>query len=202
MLFSCVDRPWPRAVLNLVAYAHLVPVVDGGILIHAHCGRLRGAEWRAHLAAPGRACMECLGQYDPALVHAERSGLLDDPSYLTGLDDNNPLRRNEDVFPFSAAAAASETLHLLSAVIAPGGVADVGAHLYHFTTGTLDRITNGCRPGCPYTTLLTATGDTHGLTVTGDHAAATRARQNRRQISRRLTVRYGRLVDDLLWRFR
>jgi hypothetical protein len=56
------------------------------------------------------------------------------------------VRRNESVFPFSAATAATETRQMLSAVIAPGDVGDVGAHLYHFATATLDRLTEGRRP--------------------------------------------------------
>jgi hypothetical protein len=202
VLFSCVDRPWPRAVLNLAAYAHLVPVVDGGILVRRHRnGRLAGAEWRAHLAAPGRACLECLGQYDPAMVSVERAGLLDDPSYLADLDENHPIKRNENVFPFSAATAAAETLHLLSAVIAPSGIGDVGAHLYHFTTGTLDRRTTGCRPGCPYAEELLSAGDTHPFDVTGAHASAHTARADRLATARRPGLRLARKMDDIIWRF-
>jgi hypothetical protein len=204
VLFSCVDRPWPRAVLNLAAYAHLIPVVDGGILIDANAAgadrRMRGAEWRAHLAAPGRACLECLGQYDPALVQLERDGRLDDPSYLTDLPDNHPLRRNQNVFPFSAATAAAEVLQLLAAVVAPAGIADTGAHLYHFTTGTLDRITEGCAPDCPYGTWLLTRGDAHALTVTGPHTAAQAARASRAHAHRRWRNRLSRALDDLLWR--
>lgn len=201
VLFSCVDRPWPRAVLNMAAYAHLVPVVDGGILVRGRGGgQLAGAEWRAHLAAPGRACLECLGQYDPALVTVERAGLLDDPSYLAGLNEDHPVRRNENVFPFSAATAAGETLQLLSAVIAPGGVGDVGAHLYHFATGTLDRHTGGCLPGCPYSEALLALGDTHPFGITGEHPAAAAARAARRAAAKRPGTKLIRKLDDLLWR--
>lgn len=154
----------------------------------------------AHLAAPGRACLECLGQYDPALVAVERAGLLDDPTYLAGLGDEHPLHRNENVFPFSAATAANETLQLLTAVIRPGGIGDIGGHLYHFTTGTLEHITHGCNPNCPYTTVLTGLGDLHGLDVTDNHPAATAVRTDRRQRQQRPLIRLGRKLDEILWR--
>jgi hypothetical protein len=159
VLFSCVDRPWGRAVMNLVAYAHFIPVVDGGVLVDPGRNRMRGAEWRAHIGAPTRKCLECLGQYDPGLVQMERDGLLEDSSYMANLPSTHPLKRNENVFAFATAAASAQMMQLLSMVVAPAGIADTRAQLFHFATGRMDVDESTCQPNCLYSGSLLGRGD-------------------------------------------
>lgn len=185
VLFSCVDRPWPRYALNVASYAHLVPVIDGGVAVDIRGGdsaepNLRGAEWRAHLVAPGRKCLECLGQYDPADVNLERNGLLDDEHYINSLPYGHHLRARENVFAFSMACAAAELLELFRAVARPSGIPDVGATLTHWATATTDRDTSDCAPACPFSTILLAAGDSAPVDVTGAHLIAENARAARR----------------------
>ena len=190
VLFSCVDRPWPRSILNFIAYAHLIPVIDGGLYIRAKRdgAGLRHADWRAHVAAPTRRCLECLNQYDPGLVAADREGYLDDPSYITGLPEDHPFRHNENVFGFSMSAASFEVLQFLSLVIAPQGLSNHGAQRYRFVTSTLERDDALCKPGCLYPDLI-ARGDRSGMTVTGVHSQAERKRLARRKRSRQISIR-------------
>ncbi len=195
IIFSCVDRPAGRASLNALAYAHLIPVVDGGVIVDPGHNGMRGAEWRAHVAAPGRRCLECLGQYDPGLVQADRDGLLDDPSYLTHLPDDHPLRHGENVFAFSAAAAANQVLAALRMIVAPAGIADVGAQLFHFSSGTTELDERGCEPDCPYDSM-TATADGSGFPVPTRHLAAEAARAA--QTSGTLVTRAGRWLGAAL----
>ena len=177
VLFSCVDRPWPRSVLNFIALAHLIPVIDGGIAIERRfngAGVLR-ADWRAHTVTPTRRCMECLGQFDPGEVQADREGLFEDPGYIRNLPPDHPSRHNENVFAFAASVAAFEVLQFLSLVVPMPGRRHPGAQTYHFVPALLDKELGGCKPTC-YPHSLVGLGDQSGLVVTGPDSVAERHR--------------------------
>jgi ThiF family len=197
VLFCCVDKPLGRSVLNFIAYAHLIPVVDGGVRVEAkeRVG-LWQASWRAHTAAPGRRCLECLGQYDPGLVAADRGGLLDDPDYIAGLPEDHPARRGENVFVFSLGAPSLELLQMFLMAIGPRGFAVAGEQMYHFVPGIFDEPGfHPCRENCPYPNLI-ARGDSTGLLVTGRHTKAEEARKAR-AAARRARPRLQKVSDVL-----
>jgi threonine dehydrogenase-like Zn-dependent dehydrogenase len=180
-IIACVDRPRARSILNFIAYAHLIPVIDGGIRVDTNTrGALVGADWQAMTAGPLRPCLECLRQFNAGDVAAERDGYLDDPSYIRGLPRNHALRRNENVFGFSMSTASFQFLQFLALVVAPLGVANHGSQFYHFVPGIMDDPQFGtCEPECLYTTL-TAKGDRTGLVVTGRDMRAERMREEQR----------------------
>jgi molybdopterin-synthase adenylyltransferase len=196
VLFSCVDRPWPRAMLNLAAYGHLIPVVDGGILVRVREeGGMLSADWKTHVAAPGRRCLECLKQYEPGHVGVERDGLLDDPSYVEGLPLDHPLRANANVFPFSMSAAAFEVLHLISMVAAPNGVSDLGGLTYHAVPGMLRTDDHACEPTCVFSTQFLGAGDS-ATALVEQYQAAERERADRARRARSPSVRLRRAVSS------
>jgi hypothetical protein len=190
VLFSCVDRPWARYILNLIAYAHLIPVVDGGIAVHTKPnGDLRGADWQAHIACPTRRCLECLGQYDSGYIETERRGDLDNPSYIQSLARDHVLKRNENVFPFSSNLASLEVLQMLSMVIAPFEISDVGTQHFHFVPGIMDVEHLGiCHNYCLFPGL-TAKGDKCGYLATGEHPKAREIRQQQAASQKRILPR-------------
>lgn len=202
ILFSCVDRPWARAVLNFIAYAHLIPVIDGGILVGVKPnGKMRSADWKTHIASPDRRCLECLGQYDPGLVSVERDGYLDDPSYIAGLPTDHPIRRNENVFAFALAVASLEFLQMLMMVVAPGGVANAGEQAYHFVPGFMENPKfRSCEPNCLYPGFI-AKGERTGITVTAPHFVAADARA-RRAATTQKRGRWSRLWTKVASAFR
>jgi hypothetical protein len=169
VIFSCVDRPWARRVLNHIAYGHLIPVVDGGILVRVRREAFIGADWHVRTSGPSRRCLECWKAFDPSLVGIERDGLLDDPTYLAQLDKDHVLLRHENVFPFSLHVASLQVLQLQALLLGP--VHDIGDQNYHAATGTMDREEDtGCDEHCPYPSL-TGTSDTVVYPGGKDHGA-------------------------------
>ena len=183
VIFSCVDRPRARHVLNHFAYAHLIPVIDGGIVARFRNGEFTGADWQVQTVGPGRVCLECLGTYDQADVSTEAAGKLDDPSYLMGLPADHRFKRNANVFPFSTNLASLEVLQLIALVTGAVGIHDFGVQRYRYVPGILEQLgARTCRTGCDTSKNL-AIGDKY-FTLSGDDAAS----QNARMLSAKASV--------------
>ena len=139
LVFSCVDRPVARDVLNYVSQAHLIPVLDGGIAVGVQPSnkRLSSAHWRCHVSTPLHPCLRCRGQYNTSMVVVELDGSLDDPSYAQGLGDDLAAR-NENVFPFTLSLASMLMNLFLRYILAepwwPKPVAQQQEHQFIFNT--------------------------------------------------------------------
>ena len=105
------DRPRARQILNHFAYAHLIPVIDGGIQARFKNDEFSGVDWQLQTVSPGRPCLECLGAFNPNDASTEAAGKMDDPTYLQGLPLDHRFKRNENVFSFSANLASLENLN-------------------------------------------------------------------------------------------
>jgi hypothetical protein len=70
VVFGCTDSHASRIVLSRLAYLHLVPVIDLGVVVSNTAGRLDG--WgRVTWAGPGAACLMCGGHVDPQIAATE-----------------------------------------------------------------------------------------------------------------------------------
>ncbi|MFT4259514.1 ThiF family adenylyltransferase [Microbacterium sp.] len=158
IIFSCVDRPWPRGVLNVLAYADLIPVIDGGIALDAlPNGEMRGGTWRAHALVPGRPCMVCNGQLSVNELSLDRAGLLDDPEYIrqSGID---PGLGSPNVAALAASVSAALLAQFVSLVAAPAGQGVSAPLRYMLALHQLEHLPVKSGAYCPYENA-TAHGD-------------------------------------------
>lgn len=186
LIFSCVDRPWPRAVLNGLAYSDLIPVIDGGIAIDTGSrGQMLNATWRSHVVRPGRPCLACNRQLDLALVTPDRQGDLDDPSYVEGAGIA-PDADGQNVSALSASVSASLLAQYVSFSVAPGGIGDSGPIQYSLSSHFLDHRDDRTRPHCPVEPSE-AIGDVRP-DLSGAHPMAEEKRQVAAVVDRRTRV--------------
>ena len=192
LIFSCVDRPWPRAVLNSLAYSDLIPVIDGGIAIDTFdSGQMRNATWRSHVIRPGRPCMSCNRQINLGLVALDRQGLFNDPTYIQHAGER-VVPVNPNVAPLSVNVAASILALYVSFSVAPAGFGDPGPLQYALNTHHLEHRDDSPSPHCS-TEAAESAGD-HRACLTGLHEDAERKRRLSGSVG--ASVRLLRWIDD------
>ena len=194
IIFCSVDRPWPRAVLNALAYSDLIPVIDGGMSIDTFPdGRMRNATWRSHVVRPGRPCLSCNSQLNLGEVALDMQGLLQDPRYIVGAD--KPAEpRNQNVAPLSISGAASLLAQYVSFSVSPAGLGDPGPLQYWFSSHCLEHLDVKTRPFCTVE-CEEALGDQR-TNLTGRHELAVQRRQLARSVG--VITRLLRWVDKLV----
>ena len=151
VLFSCVDRPVPRDVLNYIAHCHLIPVFDCGIEVIPNQSQdgLFAAHWRCHIITPYHQCLRCNGQYNTSQVQMELDGSLGNPTYVRNLPpESRP--RNQNVFPFSLAVAGMTVNQMLRYVIAPDWWPGAPQEHYQYITGQVGITDGQCYSSCPF----------------------------------------------------
>jgi hypothetical protein len=195
IIISCVDRPWARGVLNTLAYADLVPVLDGGIAIDTFdSGEMRNAVWRSHALVPGQPCLVCNRQLEAADIQTDKLGLFDDPEYIRGAGtDMNPGRQN--VAALAASVSASILTQFVSLTVAPGEIGVPGPLRYALSTHTLEHLDSTLNPRCPFEAAI-ATGDRR-IPLTGAHTAAQKARDERHARQARPAAHFRRRLSAL-----
>jgi hypothetical protein len=141
IIVSCVDAHTPRALLNRLAYAHAIPLIDLGSAFRVDPqGRVVAAAGRLVVVGPGRPCLACWGHLDPtrlrleALPHEDRAQLAAE-GYIQGMDVPQP-----SVIAFNTTIAGAAVVELLRLVTAFAGADDPPLRLsFDFTTGTVRR---------------------------------------------------------------
>ena len=196
LVFSCVDRPVGRDVLNYVSQAHLIPVVDGGIAVGVQPTNrhLSSAHWRCHVSTPAHPCLRCRDQYNTSMVVLELDGSLDNPSYTQGLDEDLAVR-NENVFPFTLSLASMLVNLFLRYVISeswwPKPVAPQQEQ--QFVLNTLNAIhVDDCQEHCVFRTMR-AVGDSSHPPYLVSQTSHTPSAQSRPTLISRLLTYLGTL---------
>lgn len=181
VIFSCVDRPWPRGVLNVLAYADLIPVIDGGIALDTlPSGEMRGGTWRSHALVPGRPCMVCNGQLGVNELSLDRAGLLDDPEYIrqSGI---NPGLGSPNVAMLAASVSAGLLAQFVSLVAAPGGMGVSAPLRYMLAAHRLEHLPIKSGAYCPYENA-TARGDARQVLADDERVQAVPLRDEKRSL--------------------
>ena len=141
LLLSCVDRHLPRALLNRLAYARAIPLIDMGSAFRVDMsGRIMGGAGRVVIVGPDRRCLACWGHIDPDRVRIESLSAGERASqaaegYVDGVDIPQP-----SVVAFNTTIAGAAVVEFVRLVTCYAGGDDPPMRLsFDFLKGTVRR---------------------------------------------------------------
>lgn len=150
VIFCCVDRPWPRQVLNHLAYSCLIPVIDGGVVFKISDETLVHGMFRAQTVGAKRACLDCLGALNVAQIEQDRNGLFDDPEYIEKLEKRTGIKTRQNIISFVYGLASLETIQFIELVTNLAKKGDMGQQPYEYRTGEILPVFGECTINCSY----------------------------------------------------
>ena len=153
IIFSCVDKPLARDVLNHIAYAHLIPVIDGGVAVSKRYNQFYDARWGAHIVTYGHKCLLCRKQYTTSEVSMELDGSLENPSYIEHLHSQRGFG-NENIFPFSQNVSSIEVLMMMRFLLSQDWWPKLNRQEYNFSLGKLDKEQSVCNKECHFLNIV------------------------------------------------
>lgn len=150
VIFSCVDRHTPRAILNRLSYRFALPAIDIGTAFRVDAdGRVFAGAGRMVVIGPGRPCLACWGHLNPdrlreeAIPVDERARLVAE-GYVQGADIAQP-----SVIAFNTMVAGAAVIELLRLVSRFAGSESPPIGLgFDFVTGTVRRNRPAPSPAC------------------------------------------------------
>ncbi len=115
VIVCCVDNAEARDVLNHLAYANCLPLIDGGVLVESR-EHLLSAKWQAHLIGPDMKCLRCRGQYTSSDVQDERMGFRHHGRYIND-GVTGGVEPGQNTIMFCSVVAAEQTRMLVRYLI-------------------------------------------------------------------------------------
>lgn len=167
LIVLLVDDARPRHFINKLAYAHYIPVLDGGNVIRstaeddvtAEDAMVEGGAVRISHLTPGGACLWCAGH-----MTSEKLSLASRPAEDIAADrargyvENLTPEHAPSVMPVNALTAALLEVRLQDLLFGLSNRA-VPEVYFSLLDGTLDELPRAARPGCRHCGKVAGLGD-------------------------------------------
>jgi molybdopterin/thiamine biosynthesis adenylyltransferase len=142
-IFACTDSMASRALLNQLAYQHLIPCIDMGVGIGVIDGKIQYITGRTQMLSPGLPCLVCTDKLDAEQVRRElmtEEQRRRDP-YIVGALVPQPA-----VISLNSTVSSAAIMMFLAAVT--GIPSDARMVIYDAVRGSLRPAAMAPRPHC------------------------------------------------------